>query len=291
MLYTSAMLREAFPYAARPVNLSFLAPRAKDFKVALDRLEKSHSLKRVVLSLEWTYIKDSHSLGFVRDVRLYDDVWYDPVPEFNLEAARLSAHVIQTGILDLPNWKRINPLRPDEWYLYKPMTSYPEKVEKLARAADISRSWVTNADPIPCEAMTNLYSIALPFMKRMAAREIIVDVILPPYSLALYADWSVNAQLSKIFPQKGAPFANMIALRRCAVEMTSGMRNVRVHGFDTDFAITGNLARYWDTAHILDLEPYRDIMLHVAKGDAVLTAAKWPEYESALKEAVQKFKP
>jgi len=136
MLYTSGMLQEAFPDTKKPVNLSFLAPRARDFKMALDRLEKSPSLKRVLIDLEWPYIKDLHGFGFVRDARLYADVWFDPVPEFNLEAVRLSSHVVRTGVVDLPGWSRVNPRQPDEWYLARPLTTTPEKV---ASAADISR--------------------------------------------------------------------------------------------------------------------------------------------------------
>jgi len=139
--------------------------------------------------------------------------------------------------------------------------------------------------------MPYLKTILLPFAERMSARGTAGDIVMPPHSLALYSDWTVNGLYSKIFTEKGGPFTNPVSMRRCTVEMTAGLKKVRVHGFDTDFAITGDLSLYMDTAHLYDLDKYREIMLRVAKGDAVLTPENWPQYERALKDAVQKFKP
>jgi hypothetical protein len=63
---------------------------------------------------------------------------------------------------------------------------------------------------------------------------------------------------------------------------------VRIHGFDIDFATTGHLSLYTDTAHPYDVDKYREIMLRIPKGDAVLTPKIWPQYERMPKDAVQK---
>jgi len=289
--YSTAMLREAFPDAARPVNLSFFSLRARDYKMAFDRLEKSHSLKRVVIGLEWPFIKDYSGIGYTRDSRHYTNLWYDPVPEFNMETIQLSARVLATGVMDMPAWKRIDPRRPDEWYLAQPLTASPDKMEKLREAAEVSRNWVTGAPPVSCDAMQYLSTVLLPFVERMSARGVFIDLLLPPYSLALYSDWSANDPYDKIFPEHGAPFANLVSMRRCVVEMTSKIKNVHVHAFDNDSVITGDLSRYMDTGHILDLETSRQILLRVAKGDAVLTVDRWSEFENSLRNLVNKLKP
>jgi hypothetical protein len=291
MGYTYAMLREAFPEAKNPVNLSFFGPRAKDFEMVLARLEQSTSLKRVILNLDWTFFKDVRGSGQPRDPHHYTQEWYDPAPDFSPEAVRLSIQVLLTGVLDLPAWKRISSTIPDAWLNLKPVASMPLAMDKVVKASETTRDWVTQGANLPCDEFPHLEGMLMPFVKKMAARGVKVDLILPPYSLAIYSDWSVNYPFNKIFPQKGGPFANFVSMRRCTVEAASGIENVYVHAFDTDFAITGNLALYLDTGHILDQKTSHDILGHVAKGDSILTTAKWTQYEAALTNAVLQFKP
>jgi hypothetical protein len=293
MGYTTAMLREAFPEAKRPINLSFVGPSERDFEMELARLETSKSLKRVLLTLEWSFIKDVPAFGRIWNKPPYNASWYNPVPEYGLEALRMSGQVLLTGSLDLPDWLGLSQDRPDFMVNAEPETTSPQYFAKLAQAVEISRAWVTQAPAVACDAMPNVGSI-LPFVRRMAARGVSVDLLFPPYSLAVYSDWSVNSPAALAhtnFPGKGAVFANLVSLRRCAVEMTSGLSNVRVHAFDAELSITGNLSLYKDTSHLLDYGTYRYILLRIGRGDAVLTKADWPRFETALKKAVEEFRP
>jgi hypothetical protein len=75
------------------------------------------------------------------------------------------------------------------------------------------------------------------------------------------------------------------------VELAETSDNLRVFAFDTDLSITGDLSRYYDTGHLNDPEAYRYILTRMARGESRLTIAKWPEFESALKRAVEEFRP
>ena len=288
--YTPGMLREAFPDSARPVNLSFSAPRSDEFATVLDVLSRSRTVKRVILSLDYTLIKDTPWSSRLLDQRFYTLPWHDPVPEFDLPAVDLSLRVLATGILDRAEWMPPQPDRIDV-HQHASLPERPALQRKVEQALEASRSWVASAPAVPCDAMPELRSVVLPFVKRMAERGVTVDLLAPPLSLALYADWSVNYPETKFFPGRGAIFARFMAIRRCAIEMVAGLPNVRVHVFDADLSITGDLRRYYDASHLKDYEAYREILARIAARERVATPATWPQIEAAIRRAVTEFAP
>ena len=290
MAITPAMLREAFPEAARPVNLSFVSIRADQLAIVLKRLETSRTLKRIIINVEFTFNRDIEWIPRVTETRYYANAWHDPVPEFGSEAIWMAVEVLKTGVLDNPAWRRRTPDLPDFMYDWPPLTKRPDAITKLAQATDESRAWVTGAPGISCQDVPILRKKLIPFLQRMTARGVAVDLLLPPYSLALYADWSLNYR-GHWFPGKGNVYANLMGLKRCTVQAVEEMADVHVHGFDTDFSITRDLGRYYDSSHIWDLESYRAILRRMARGDTVLTAARWPQYEATLKKAIEEFRP
>jgi hypothetical protein len=239
--------------------------------------------------MEFTYNRDIDWIQRVAETRYYANAWHDPVPEFGTEAIGMAQQVLKTGVLDKPEWRRQSPDMPDFMHDRLPLAKRPEAMAKLARAVEDSRGWVTSAPDMPCSAVPVLGKTLLPFLERMAARGVSVDLLLPPYSLALYADWSLNYR-GNWFPGKGSVYANLMALKRCTVLAVEGKTHVRVHGFDTDFTITRDLTRYFDSSHIQDRETYRTILARMARGDALVTAATWPAYEQSLKAAIQAFR-
>jgi hypothetical protein len=288
MGYTPAMLREAFPGTKRPVNLSYSCANVDDFSLIFPLLEQSPSIRRVIISLEFTLIKSCESIGTLFNKEYYTRPWNYTAPEFDIETIELSWRVLLTGLLDMPAWPPPLPDRVEGINFRSPMTATPEDMAPIKRAAEMSRAWVTKAPATSCDAIPSLRTVILPFVRRMAKRGVSVDILSPPYSLALYSDWSVNKD---VFSGKGAVFANLMALRRCTIEMISGIENVRFHTFDADLAVTGDLSNYYNSAHIGKYEIYKYIANRIAEGNAVLTAERWPVFETTLKEAVEKFMP
>jgi hypothetical protein len=135
---------------------------------------------------------------------------------------------------------------------------------------------------------------AMAAAKRIAARGVAVDVLMPPYSLGLYADWSVRHSqpgVAQVFPTPGSVFSKLVSLRRCAVQAMDGVPNVRVFGFDTDASVTGDLSLYRDTSHLLRPQAYRSLLDRMARGDSVVSWAAWPAYEAQLRQEVQTYRP
>jgi hypothetical protein len=285
---TNAMLREAYPEAKKPVNLSFAGQSADGLAADLAQLAKSDTLRRVILTLDWNLISNGTE-GQKRVDRFYSGSWHDPVPEFDFDAIVVAARLLFGGGPDLPDRRRRNPDRPDFMKTSSPMPEWA--IAKMARAADVSRPWITQAPSIPCNAISSLHNLILPFVQVMAARGVPVDLFVPPYSLAMYSDWSVNMPDGRIFRGKGSTFANLLALRRCAVELAATTDNLRVYAFDTDLSLTHDLSRYYDTGHLNDPDAYRYILRSMRRGDSVLTLEKWPSFESAFRRAVEEFRP
>lgn len=291
MGYTTPMLHEAFPNAKKPVNLSFTGPSARDYEVVLSILEKSKSLKRLIINADWSLLRDVPGFGRVWNQPPYNVSWSHPVPEFGVDAIRASVQVLRTGTLDLPDWISRYPDRPDFIWESTRITDSRDRVTKLVDAVDASRSWITRGQPVGCGAMP-LQGI-LPYLKRLSSKGVQIEILFPPYSLAMYADWSLNSPptVMGVHFDRGAAFAGLASLRRCAVELTAGMSNVRVHALDADTSITGNLSGYVDTMHMYGLPQYRDVMLHVARRDAVLTPENLSRFEADLAKKVEEFRP
>ena len=292
MAFTPAMLREAFPEARHPVNLSVVGLSAGELRALMRRIETSKTVKRVIVTLDFSLIAGLAWFPQTQALRYYEPPWHDPVPEFEMGAIPSAIQVLRTGVLDNKKWRRFNEERPDFMRYAVVAGTYEPSLTKLKQGVETSRAWVTTGMPDkPCGSMTAIRDVVMPFSKRMVARGIAVDLFLPPYSLAVYSDWTANFPDGYFFSGKGAVWSNLISLRWCAVQAADGIPNLRVHGFDTDFALTGDLKRYLDSSHIVDLDTYRQLLKRVARGDFVLTAAAWPAYEAALKKAVQSFSP
>jgi hypothetical protein len=287
MGYTPAMMRRAFPQAARPVNLSYSCADTDDLRRVLPILEQSPDIRRVIVSIDVTLINKcvpprSQS---ALDPRYYRHDWYDPAPEFSAESVALSRAVLQTHVLDLPGWRPRLPDRVEGMTDGNPLTTSPGAIAEIAGQVAATRGKVTAGPDASCDLMPAIRDVIAPFVRRMAARGVAVDLVAPPYSLAIYATW---ATVPFRFP--ASPFASIMALQRCTLEETAGLPNVRFHAFGADSAVVGNLRLYRDVGHLVDYPTYQMLLDRVAAGDNVVTPAEWPAYEATLKREVDAFR-
>lgn len=287
MGYTATMIRRAFPLAQRPVNLSYSCADTDDMRLVLPILEQSRDIRRVIVSIDVTLINKclpprSQS---ALDPRYYRHDWNDPAPEFSAESLVLSKAEMQTHILDLPGWRPRLPDRVEGMTDDQPLTSSPAAVAEIAGLVAKTRGKVTTGPDASCALVPAIKEVIAPFVRRMSARGVAVDIMAPPYSLAIYATWTADPQR---FP--ASPFASIMALQRCALQETAGLPNVRFHGFGADPAMVGNLGLYRDVGHLEDYATYQTILDRIATGANVLTPAQWPAYEATLKREVDAFR-
>jgi hypothetical protein len=287
MGYTATMMRQAFPLARRPVNLSYSCADTDDMRQVLPLLERSPDIRRVIISIDVTLItkcvppRSQSAL----DPRYYRHDWYDPAPEFSAESLALSNAEMQTHMLDLPGWRPRLPDRVEGMTNDPPLTTSPAAVAEIAGLVATTRGKVTTGPDASCDVVPAIRDVIAPFVRRMAARGVAVDIVAPPYSLGIYATWTADPAR---FP--ASPFASVMALQRCALQETAGPPNVRFHGFGADPAIVGNLGLYRDVGHLDDYATYQVILNRIAAGANVVTPAQWPAYQATLKREVDAFR-
>jgi len=285
--YTPNMMRQAFPDVHDPANLAYACASPADFGLFLPLFGRSRTLKRVIISLDVSLI--ANCAGQERpdlDPRYYTRSWSDPVPDFNAESLELSAGVLRTGVLDLAAWRALPGDRVNWITTAPPVTAEPSYMAKLRRYVEAARGKATGGARLPCSAVPSLQTTIVPFIRRMAARGVKVDLLAPPLSLPVYSEWTVAWT-----PFKAPPFASVMALQRCAVLMTAGLPNVHFDSFDTDESIVGNLSLYRDTEHVGRVDTYRRILQLIASGQARVTAQDWPQHEAALKREIDTYSP
>jgi hypothetical protein len=290
MGYAPTSMEHAFPGVRRAVNLSFPCASRDDMRWIFQRLERSKSLKRVIISLDYTLVwpcSQTTALG-----AFFDPPWWDPVPEFNAESIRLAASVWRTGVLDLPDWASPNdPIRNPA----KSLTQRPAELAQLAREVEAHRSTVTAGRDLGCEAVPAVGTVVMPFVREMSARGVAVELLAPPYSLAYYFHHygvkSAAHESSETIVSGPDRFPRYMALRRCALQMSAGLPNVRFDGFDDDPSVVGDLASYGSEGHLRGYAAYDRLLRRIAAGQATLRPADWPAYEAKVKAEIDAFQP
>jgi hypothetical protein len=289
--FTSEYLREAFPSINKPINLAFSAPRVDELITILEKLESSQTLKNLIIAIDWTWLRPN-LLGKRREIKFHSPpAWNNPVPEFHTETVLTAARLLRTRSIDQSSWFRGGADQPAWLPDIKPVSENIDYMKKLRAAANDSRSIVTAYRPVSCMSLPGLTDRLTPLVKRLAARGVIIDLYFPPYSLAVFSEWTFNPPPGGALDIGGSVFSSLMTLRRCTLELLGHYKNVRISAFETNFSITANLQNYTDSAHLRRVETYRDLLLQMANGRSMLTKEKWPEFEAELKKAVDNFNP
>ena len=180
MAITLAMLREAFPEAARPVNLSFVSMRADQLATVLGVIpdledpEAGHHQHRIHVQPGDRVDQARHRDPLLRQ-RLARSG-----PGVRSRRGRHGHHRAQDGRRGQPG---VAEARPAAARLHA-RQSATDETPRRQRSAGGSRgyvsAWVTSAPEICCDQVPVLRATLVPFLQRIAARDVRVDLLLPP---------------------------------------------------------------------------------------------------------------
>jgi hypothetical protein len=278
------MLRAAFGPNSKPFNLSFGGVRPADLAIVLTRLLESKSIKHVIATIDGTMLASSktHSLAFPK--KYYEISWWNIAPDFEPRTVRDVLNIALTGRLSyLVNGKEA--FERDR----VPIPLQPKKYALLRQDVESTRAFVTSPTTRTCESIEPVSKVYFPIAHEYSKRGIQLDLLIPPYALASYAERAAGAaRAEKRRPGSLPPagFAELQKLRECIVNAVANIENVRVHGFDNDQDITADLMNYGDTRHVQSEATYRKIIQSIANGRNVLTPKNWPEYAAILEQRV-----
>jgi hypothetical protein len=287
MGFTTEMLRAAFPESRRAFNLSFVGITPEEERIILRLLLNSKALKRLVLSVDVTLAQQASKPYGYFPMYHYQHPWHVLAPEFSFETLLLSFRVATTGVLDSPQWWRGE--LPNRFVYAQPLPSREGEMQKLQKAVDAMRAAPKSHKEVACESVYWLERMVMPLVRDFWSRDVNVDLVFPPYFLAVYADWEFNFPAGAVL-ERGSVYANLQALKRCVVEAAETLSpRVRVHAFDTDLDISARPENYFDTSHIIRTDVYRRIISGVANQSRQLSQSNFAEFDVALRQAVLDF--
>ena len=286
MAVTKAMMLEAYPDAQTPVNLSYIAPRPLDLADALGWVSRTPGLKRVVLIMDFSLMerRGLRSAAGNTLANMATTSWSHG-GDFAPVTAVASFNRIARGVYDMPAWS--NMTEPGFMVGTAPVTTSVGTMRRVHRAIESHQSDVFNPAPLTCEEIPFTREVLTPFLRKMAAQGVAVDMVFPPIPYVVYYDWIENPPRFDIL-LPGPVFHQFMVYKRCVIatrEAIGGLQ-ARVISLDTNDAISGNLRLYMDSVHLLDPQAYRDITLMMAAGDESLTSVNIDGHEKRLRDKI-----
>jgi hypothetical protein len=285
MAVEPAQLRAAFGDQAKVVNLSYLYASSGDTAESLRFIAGMPNLKHLILSIDHTQMLAHDSIMLPARIRAnaLSSSWAH-AGDFMVPTIRASWQRLVSGTYDLPEWRALK--RPGFLARATPISAQPETIMRLRKAVAAHRTDVLGGQAAPCASYPFIERTLLPSLRQLADRGVQIDLVFPPYPIVAYYDWIERRVVNDPFPP-GPVFQAIAGFKRCAVEAASGFgKNVRVHAVDTDTAITGNLANYWDSLHLLEPEAYQRVLDDVASGQYELTVENFSAYQRRMEELV-----
>lgn len=283
MRVTPAMLKIAFGADKRAFNLSFPGIRPADMRLILERLAEAPELERLIVTLDATMLADADANRSDFPIRYYEPRWHEVLRDLDWMSLGDAVLVGYYGMLS----RRARRGHDRKRSYQKPILGRPDARADLARSIERARGRILEPSQRVCGDIASIEHALRPALQRLDARGVAIDIFLPPYSLAAYADWYGKG--------RGLPggrpetvLSDLMLLRHCVLVAVKDLRHVRMHGFDND-GITADLGNYRDTAHIQEPAVYQQVLAAIAAGTNVVTSDSWDEYDARLRKRVAEF--
>ncbi len=275
---TSAQLKNAYQVPSA-FNFSVSAPRPADRQLILDKVIEHSPADRIIIGLDWVFALPE---GYSRNslpLFLFDD---DPLNDLRLASPTVIALA----------WQKLNgrPLGLEGWSnasFFPAKRRYYERFQSAM--SDTERPYVFRASHAVLPFHTEQCA-AFPMVSQRLAQAIAaltergkkVDILIPPYSLRLYAVWDERDDDSA---KRVRPFLEtQLAIRRCVVEQSAPNPDVAVFAFDNEQWITGDITNYRDEAHLQHDEIFAHMVQSMAVGNNRLTPDSFETYARRLTE-------
>lgn len=280
------IMREAFPRARNPINLSYIAPRPLDMPRILPRIAQITGLERVILFMDFTLIEREPRRSASGEVleNMASTNWSHG-GDFALSTALASLHALASGTYDLPFWSDITV--PEYMLGATPMTHSAGVMRRFRDAVQRHADDVFAKSTLTCAQIPYLQNELVPFLTQMANKHVAVDLVFPSIPFVLYYDWIDHGPpFNTLLP--GPVFDQFIVFKRCVIAARDqvGVDSNRVIALDTKDSLSGDVGRYFDSIHLIDPEAYRTVIRMIADGDETITSANIDQHEADLRTKV-----
>ncbi|MEN7536751.1 hypothetical protein ABDJ38_06160 [Aurantiacibacter sp. DGU5] len=277
-MYTPEYLKGILGPDAKVINLSYGGPRPRDRDLVLDQLVKSDTVKHVIVSFEWTYIRDPDVTNISFPAFLYDDDIANDLRMVNFPTIRTTFSVLGGQRFysndDDARYKR---------YVDGMYASFqrPEEMARIQREVERHRAQIGASSGRDCASFQAINEQLVPNLKALSDKGVKVDVMIPISSYAFY-----YVRRNDISPTL---LDEMMVARRCLVNAASDIPHVSIFAFDDDPAIAGDLANFREVGHLYDPAILSNFISAITTGKGRLTRKNFPRHENAIRSAVENY--
>jgi hypothetical protein len=275
-------LMDRYLPAKNAINISYAAALPADRAIVMDRLGRLGHFKRIIMTLDWSYIVQPDEMREGFPGYLYDDGVIDKIRMVDPTTVALAWERLMGEPLRLAHWKTGDEDTEDPTADGGSQNiQSPAGLRRLARQMELHRSEVDLPSGMRCADFATINRQLVPEAKLLASRHIAFDVVIMPLSLATYYS-----------PPRGEfPFMNKeLQMRACAVKALDGIPGVRIFAFDNVLGLTDNLANYKNTAHLRKPELFVMMLRAISQGTQRLTRANVDGEMALLRRRILAYK-
>lgn len=259
----------------------YLGAQPGDLAIVLDRVGRTPGLKRVVLSYDIGYLDPADRTHPSFPVALYDSSPLNDLGAMSPTSLALAWRLATGQSYDNPRWDMASSRAA---WADRLRASRAPRTVRMYRAFLAERKARLDAPTQLTCADFGANATIVAFARRMQARGVRVDIVIPPYSYAAYSYFNRPERNVRL---RGQPaMGTFLESRRCLIAAVSPFANTRVHGFDLDRDIVEDMANYWDTTHLYGPVIGRRMLDGVERGDHVLTVDSFEPYALELRRRV-----
>jgi len=286
--FTSARLERYLPETKRAFNFSMSGVRPLDRAIMTDLVLKNSPARHILLTFDWIYAMPAEQMRGGFPAYLYDNNWLNDLRVVSPTVLRLLLGVVRGQPLALENWDYLSQEELDDRKFERTQTEV--NYERIKAAVIAQRDIIGLPSSKKCKDFSALNTQLLPFAQEISRQGRQLDVLIPPYSLAMYGVWENSPTRNELLDDR--ILSNLLEMRRCLVMGVEGLENVRVFAFDNETWMTGDLANFRDPAHLRNDEKLIEYILEaISAGRHVLTAENIGEYLAALRNNVLTHDP
>ncbi len=279
--FRRGMMNRTLP-ARNAINLSYAAALPADRALVMDRLGRLGHFKRIIMTLDWSYIVSPEEMRDGFPAYLYDDSVLGKIRMVDSITVGLALDRLQGKPLNLSQWQTGDEDIEDPAADGGPRNiQNPRDLRRVARQVAQYRAQVDLPSGLRCADYGTVNRQLVPEARLLSARHIAFDVLIMPLSLAIYYS-----------PPRGEfPFMNReLQMRACAVKALDGIPGVRIFAFDNVPGLTDDLANYKNTAHLRKPELFVMMLRAISQGTHRLTRANIDGEMALLRQRILNLK-
>ncbi len=268
--------------ATNAINISYAGAMTGDRAIVLDRLAQRGHFKRIIATLDWTYILPTGGIRAGFPDYLYDDGVLDKVRMVDDKTVQLALQRLMGQPLSLTEWRVSN--EDSEEPAADGGSRNIQNARELRRVAhqiETHRVAVDAPANMRCADFIAVNRQLVPEARLLAARHIAFDVVIMPLSLAAYYE-----------PPHGEfPYMNQeLAMRACAVKALDGIPGVRIFAFDNMPGLADDLANYKNISHLRKPALFDMILRAIGQGTHRLTRTNVDGEMALLRRRILQYK-